>query len=93
MIKDITIGQYFPGSSLVHRLDPRMKLGLTVMYIVMLFIAKGFLGLGVGIVFLAAAFLSSGIQLSLMAKSVKPIVPVILFTGVLNLFFVAQERF
>ena len=89
MIKDITIGQYFPGSSLVHRLDPRMKLGLTVMYIVMLFIAKGFLGLGVGIVFLTAAFLSSGIQLSLMAKSVKPIVPVILFTGVLNLFFVS----
>ena len=56
MIKDITLGQYFPGKSVIHRLDPRIKLLLTLIYIVMLFAASGFLGLGVGIVFLTAAY-------------------------------------
>ncbi len=88
MIKDITIGQYFPGKSAVHRLDPRMKLLLTVLYIVMLFIAKGFLGLAVGIIYMLAAFLMSGIPIRMMLKSVKPILPIIVFTGFLNLFFI-----
>ena len=87
MIKDITLGQYFPGKSVLHRLDPRMKLGLAVLYIVMLFVAKGFLGLAVGVVFLVVSFLISGIPIKMMAKSVKPIVPIIIFTGILNLFF------
>ena len=89
MIKDITLGQYFPGKSVLHRLDPRMKLGLAVLYIVMLFVAKGFLGLSVGVVFLVVSFLISGIPIKMMAKSVKPIVPIIIFTGILNLFFVS----
>ncbi len=90
MIKDITIGQYFPGKSVVHRLDPRVKLGLTVLYIVMLFVASGFLGLGVGVIYLLLAFLLSGIPLKMMLKSVKPIVPIIIFTGILNLFFISS---
>ncbi len=90
MIKDITIGQYFPGKSVLHRLDPRIKILLTVIYIVMLFAAKGFLGLAAGIVFLIVAFLISGIPIKMMAKSVKPILPVIIFTGILNLFFVTS---
>lgn len=89
LIKDITIGQYFPGKSLIHRLDPRIKLLLTVMYIVMLFIAKGFLGLAAGIVYLLCAFLISGIPIRMMVKSVKPIIPIIIFTGILNLFFIS----
>lgn len=89
MIKDITIGQYFPGKSVVHRLDPRIKLLLTVLYIVMLFSSKGFTGLGVAVVFLLAAFLISGIPLKMMLKSIKPIVPIIMFTGILNLFFIS----
>ena len=88
MIKDITIGQYFPGKSLLHRLDPRIKLLLTVLYIVMLFAAKGFVGLGIGIVFLIFSFLISGIPIKMMLKSVKPILPIIIFTGILNLFFI-----
>lgn len=91
MIKDITIGQYFPGKSLVHRLDPRIKIFLTVLYIVMLFSAKGFLGLGVGMVYLLIAFLISGIPIKMMIKSIKPILPIIIFTGILNLFFVKGE--
>ena len=88
MIKDITIGQFFPGQSIVHRLDPRIKLLLTVIYIVMLFIADTFLGLFAGIVFLAAAYAISQIPLKMILKSVKPIVPLIIFTGILNLFFI-----
>lgn len=88
MIKDITIGQYFPGKSVLHRLDPRMKLLLTLLYLVMLFCAKGFLGLAVGIVYLVGAFLISGIPIKMMLKSVKPILPIIIFTGILNLFFI-----
>ncbi len=89
MIKDITIGQYFPGNSVLHRLDPRIKLLLTVLYIVMLFSASGFTGLGIGIVFLIFAFAISGIPIKMMVKGVKPILPVIIFTGILNLFFIS----
>lgn len=89
MIKDITIGQFFPGKSIVHRLDPRIKLLLTVIYIVMLFIADTFLGLFTGVVFLAAAYVISQIPLKMILKSVKPIVPLIIFTGILNLFFIS----
>lgn len=92
MIKDITIGQYFPGKSLVHRLDPRIKILLTVLYIVMLFSASGFLGLGVGMTYLIIAFLISGIPIKMMLKSIKPILPIIIFTGILNLFFVDGEK-
>ena len=90
MIKDITIGQYFPGKSVIHRLDPRVKLGLTVMYIVMLFISSGFLGLGVGVVYMLMAFTLSKIPIKMMLKSVKPIIPIIIFTGFLNLFFISS---
>lgn len=91
MIKDITIGQYFPGKSLIHRLDPRIKILLTALYIVMLFSASGFLGLGVGMVYMIVAFLISRIPIKMMLKSIKPILPIIIFTGILNLFFVEGE--
>lgn len=91
MIKDITLGQYFPGSSAIHRLDPRMKILLTALYIVMLFSASGFLGLGVGMAFLVISFLISRIPIKMMIKSIKPILPIIIFTGILNLFFVEGE--
>lgn len=87
MLKDITIGQYFPGNSAVHRLDPRFKIIITGVFIGMLFSADGFLGLAVGAVFLTVSFLLSKIPLKLMMKSLKPIIPIILFTSVLNIFF------
>ena len=90
LIKDITIGQFFPGQSVIHRLDPRMKLLITVLYIVMLFIAKGFSGLGAGVIFMLIGFLLSGIPIKMMLKSVKPILPIIIFTGILNLFFITS---
>ncbi len=89
MIKDITLGQFFPGKSVIHRLDPRIKLLLTVIYIVMLFVADTFAGLGAGVLFMLISFLLSGIPLKMMLKSIKPLLPIILFTGILNLFFIS----
>ena len=93
MLKDITIGQYFPGKSVVHRLDPRFKIIITAVFITMLFSADNFLGLAIGAVFLLVSFLLSDIPLKLMMKSLKPIIPIILFTTVLNLFFIDGVTF
>lgn len=88
MIKDITIGQYFPGTSVIHKMDARVKIILTAVFIVMLFIAKSMIGLCVGIVFTILIFLVSKIPGKLMLKSLKPIVPIIIFTAILNLLFI-----
>ncbi|MFT3951008.1 MAG: energy-coupling factor transporter transmembrane component T [Oscillospiraceae bacterium] len=87
MIKDITIGQFFPGESVIHRLDARVKLILSFAFIVMLFAAKDAFGLAVSVVFMLGAFVLSGIPFSLMLKSLKPMIPILIFTAVLNLFF------
>ena len=87
MLKDITIGQYFPGKSVLHRLDPRMKILLTVGYIIMLFSVSNPLGLCVGILFLVFAYAISGIPPRMITKSLKPVIPIIIFTTVLNMFF------
>lgn len=87
MLKDITIGQYFPGKSAVHRLDPRFKIIITAVFITMLFASDGFIGMAVSIVYMTIAFLMSKIPFKLMVKSLKPIIPVIIFTSVLNIFF------
>ena len=91
MLKDITIGQYFPGKSVLHRLDPRMKILLTVGYIVMLFTVSNPLGLCVGILFLIFAYAISGIPHRMITKSLKPVIPIIIFTTVLNMFFVKGD--
>lgn len=88
MIKDITIGQYFPGSSVIHRMDARVKILLTAVFIVMLFMADHLAGLGIGIIFTVLIFLISKIPGKMMLKSLKPIVPIIIFTAILNLFFI-----
>ena len=91
MLRDITIGQHFPGNSLVHRFDPRLKLVLTIVYIVMLFAASNPLGLTLSILFLAAMYTVAKIPLKMIGKSLKPILPIVIFTAVLNLFFVSGE--
>ena len=91
MIKEITIGQYFPGRSPVHRLDPRVKIMLALGYIVILFVAQNAWGLGLGVVAGFGAYLISGIPLVMILKSLKPVVPIIIFTSVLNMLFVEGE--
>ncbi len=88
MIKDITIGQYFPGNSFVHRLDPRFKIGITAVFICMLFSADTFAGLGVAAVFFIISYGLTGLPYKLMTRSIKPIIPIIIFTGFINLFFI-----
>jgi energy-coupling factor transport system permease protein len=87
MLKDITIGQYFPGESAVHGLDPRYKIIITGIFITMLFTADGFVGLFAGLVFLGLSFVLSKIPFKLMLLSLKPIIPIIIFTSILNVFF------
>ena len=91
MLRDITIGQHFPGNSVVHRCDPRLKLVATIAYIVVLFVAPNPLGLALSIALLAALYKVAKIPGKLILKSLKPIVPIVLFTAVLNLFFVTGE--
>lgn len=87
MLKDITLGQYFPGSSVVHRLDPRTKLLITVGYIVALFLCQWFISYGLIVLFLVVAVALSHIRLKALFKGLKPLLVIILFTAVINLFF------
>lgn len=88
MIKDITLGQYFPGNSVIHKMDSRVKIVLTAVFIVMLFSADHLAGLGVGIVFTLIAFTISKIPFKMIGKSLKPIIPLVAFTAILNIFFI-----
>ena len=91
MLRDITIGQHFPGNSLVHKFDPRLKLVLTIAYIILLFAASNPLGLALSILFLVGMYGVAKIPFKLILKSLKPILPIVVFTAVLNLFFVSGE--
>lgn len=91
MIKDITIGQYFPGKSVIHRLDSRVKLVLDLLYLVILFTAQSYTGLLLGMLFMVLCYILARIKLIMILKSVKPILPLMIFTGVLNLFFIKGE--
>ena len=91
MLRDITIGQHIPGNSLVHRFDPRLKQVLTVTYIVLLFAASNPLGLALSILFLAVMYKVAKIPFKMIVRSLKPILPIVVFTAVLNLFFVSGE--
>ena len=91
MLKDITLGQYFPGKSIVHRLDPRTKLLVLVGYIVALFMAKSWISYGICLVFLTVTIGISTIPLKSIVKGMKPLVMILVFTGVLNLLFTGGE--
>ena len=87
MLKDITLGQYFPGNSVIHRLDPRSKLIMLVVYIVALFVAQSWLSYGVMLAFLLLSIKISAIPPKSIIRGMKPLVMILVFTGVLNLFF------
>ena len=86
-LKDITLGQYFPGNSILHRLDPRTKILLVAMYIVALFLAKQLVGYGIMIVVLASAIAVSKVKLKTLFRGLKPIMIIIVITAFLNLFW------
>ena len=91
MLKDITLGQYFPGNSVVHRLDPRTKLIMLVVYIVTLFMATNVVSYALVAGFLFAAIKISTIPMKSIVRGMKPLVLILVFTGILNLFFTVGE--
>lgn len=88
MVKDITIGQYFPGRSFVHCLDARVKLILTVAVIVIIFLCKNFYSLGLLSAFILFAFLLTRLSAKLILKSFKPLIPILIITAVLQLYYI-----
>ncbi|ADK17097.1 predicted ABC-type cobalt transport system, permease component [Clostridium ljungdahlii DSM 13528] len=86
MIKDITIGQYVPGNSFVHKLDPRVKILISLIYIVDLFIVNSFKGYIFIVLFTIISILISKIQFSYIYKGLKPIFILVIITAVLNIF-------
>ena len=90
MLKDITLGQYFPGQSVIHRLDPRTKLIMLVVYIVALFLAESWVSYGLMFLFLVTVIWMSTIPLKSILRGMKPLVMILIFTGVLNLFFTQE---
>ena len=87
MLKDITLGQFFPGNTIVHRLDPRTKILAVVLYIVALFSADSVLTYAIVMVALTVSILVSKVPFRSLTKGLKPIVIIVIFTAVMNLFF------
>jgi len=93
MLKDITLGQYFPGNTVAHKLDPRTKILMVVLYIVALFCAKGILTYAIMGLCLAICVRISKVGVKQLVRGLKPVLFIILFTGILNLFFTPGERY
>ena len=92
MLKDVTLGQFFPGNSAAHKLDPRTKLLLTVLYIIGLFCAKSFLSYGFMALLLILSVKISGVSPKALIRGLKPVLLIICFTAVLNLFYTPGEE-
>lgn len=88
MISDITFGQFFPSDSFVHKVDPRVKLLLTVLFIAALFIAKTFSGYVIAFAFLLAIIFLSKVPMKMMLRNLKPLRFIIILMVILNVFFV-----
>lgn len=88
MLKDVTFGQYVFGLSPVHRMDPRIKLVATIVLIVLLYAVKTIPGFVANVALVLLLYVFSGIPFKMAMRSLKPILPIVLFTGILNLFFV-----
>ncbi|SHJ77850.1 energy-coupling factor transport system permease protein [Clostridium cavendishii DSM 21758] len=88
MIKDITIGQYIPGDTFVHKLDPRTKIIISLLFIVSLFVINNFFGYIFVIAFLGLAVAVSKIHLSYLYKGLKPVFILIIITALLNVFMI-----
>jgi len=91
MLKDITLGQYFPGDTPVHRLDPRTKLILMITYITSLFMAKGFPAYGFLLAILITCLTISKIKPSAVLRGLRPVFIIIIITVFLNIFFIRGE--
>ena len=88
MIKDITIGQYIPGNTFTHKLDPRTKILISLLFIVSLFLIDKFAGYILVVAFLAAVIINSKVPPRFILKGLKPIIILVVFTSILNIFMI-----
>ncbi|MCR4944879.1 MAG: energy-coupling factor transporter transmembrane protein EcfT [Clostridium sp.] len=88
MLQDITIGQYIPGESFTHKLDPRTKIIISILFIVSLFVMNKFPGYILIVAFLGAVIINSKVPLKFILKGLKPILVLVLITGILNIFMI-----
>ena len=88
MLRDITLGQYFPGDSWIHKLDPRVKIMATLLFIVELFIVDNFIGFGIAAVAVMGVVIVSKVPVSYILRGLKPILIILIFTFALNIFMV-----
>lgn len=86
MLREITLGQYYPADSIIHKLDPRVKLLGTLIFLISLFVTDNFIGYAVAVVFLAIAIKISKVPFSFMIKGMRAIMMLLMFSVVLNLF-------
>ena len=91
MIRDITIGQYYPVDSVIHRLDPRVKLLGTLTYIISLFLFKSFTGYLVALLFLGTVIHLSRVPLKYILRGLKAVIVLLLFTIGFNIFLTPGE--
>ena len=87
MLKDITLGQYFPGNTIVHKLNPCTKLILVVVYIVALFTAKSYVSYALMLAVLSACVILSTIKITTILKGMKPLIIIIVITALLNILY------
>lgn len=91
MIKDITIGQYVPGDSYIHKLDPRVKIIISIVFIINLFIVNNFPGYIFIVAFILSAIFISKVKIRYFYKGLKPIFILLIITAILNLFMSSGE--
>ena len=91
MLKDVTLGQFFPGNSFLHKADPRIKLVVLVVYMVFVLLAQNVVSLALVLGVTLALALISRIRFSVVMRSLKPVIFILMFTGLINLFFTTGE--
>ena len=92
MLKDVTLGQYYSGHSVLHRADPRAKLLFAIFYIVVLFLAKSAAAFAFALLFTAVLIAVSGVPFRVVLRSVKPLLFIIVFTAFINVFWTTGEN-
>ncbi len=91
MLKDVTFGQYFPGDSILHKADPRFKLLILIEYLIIVLAAGTLPAIILSVSLALFLMLNSGIRFSILIKSVKPLIFVLVFTAIINLFFTTSQ--
>ena len=87
MLKDITFGQYYSAKSFIHSMDPRVKIVLLILLIVFIFVSKNAFSLLLCAIFIFAILIMSRIPIKLFLKNLKAILPILIFTAIINMFY------